>query len=67
MANQYLLRGVNGKIGGYIDEDNPMPVSADDPLPVNIDVNLKAVFDEILLQLQITNQYLSILTNEEIS
>ena len=27
MANQYLLRGVNGKIGGYISEDNPMPVS----------------------------------------
>ena len=26
MANQYLLRGVKGKVGGYISEDNPMPV-----------------------------------------
>jgi len=67
MANTYLIKGVKGKVGGYISEDNPMPVSADDPLPVNIDVNLKAIFDEILLQLQITNHYLSILTNEEIS
>ena len=26
MANQYLIKGVKGKVGGYISEDNPMPV-----------------------------------------
>ena len=27
MANTYLIKGVKGKVGGYISEDNPMPVS----------------------------------------
>ena len=69
MANTYLIKGVKGKVGGYISEDNPMPVSATKAFPVDIktgDLKAMDILDQILYELKIANAYLSILTNEEI-